>query len=80
VQLSVTQEGEASLMRLASFQRPVNDALFGMLSRDEFKVLNQLLARLAAGGDRALKLAEHIETTMEADQPRETMSGTVALQ
>lgn len=80
VQLSVTPQGEACLTRLAAFQRPVNDALFGMLSRDEFKLLSQLLARLAAGGDRAVKLAEHIETTMEGDQPREAISAATAVE
>lgn len=64
VQLAVTREGVNRLTRLAAFQRPVNDALFGMLTREEFKVLAQLLARLAAGGDNAVKLAEHIATTI----------------
>lgn len=64
VQLAVTREGVNRLTRLAAFQRPVNDALFGTLTREEFKVLSQLLARLAAGGDDAVKLAEHIATTI----------------
>lgn len=65
VQLSVTREGVNRLTRLAAFQRPVNDALFGMLTREEFKMLSQLLARLAAGSDQAVKLAEHIATTID---------------
>jgi len=64
VQLAVTPAGIARLTRLAAFQRPVNDALFRTLSRDEFKQLLQLLNRLAADGDQAIKLAEHIETTL----------------
>lgn len=67
VQLAVTSEGVGRLTRLAAFQRPVNDALFGMLSRDEFRVLSQLLARLSANGDSAVKLAEHIEAKMKLD-------------
>jgi DNA-binding MarR family transcriptional regulator len=65
VQLVVTDDGVNRLMRLASFQRPINDALFGMLSREEFRLLSALLARLAANGDNAVKLASHIEATME---------------
>lgn len=58
-------EGVNRLKRLAAFQRPVNDALFHMLSREEFRLLSGLLARLAADGDNAVKLAGHIEATME---------------
>lgn len=64
VQLAVTPAGLERLMRLAAFQRPVNDALFSTLSRAEFKQLLQLLNRLAAHGEHAIKLAEHIETTL----------------
>lgn len=65
VQLAVTEEGINRLKRLAAFQRPVNDALFGMLSREEVGLLADLLARLAANGDHAVKLASHIEATLE---------------
>ncbi len=65
VQLNVTEHGLGLLTRLATFQRPVNDALFEMLSREEFKLLSRLLGRLAAHGDRAVKLAEHIEMTLK---------------
>lgn len=64
VQLAVTPAGIERLTRLAAFQRPVNDALFGTLSRAEFKQLLQLLNRLAADGDQAVKLASHIERTL----------------
>lgn len=67
VQLSVTNQGVSRLTRLAAFQRPINDALFGMLTRDEFRLLTQLLARLAANGDGAVKLAEHIGAKMKLD-------------
>jgi hypothetical protein len=67
VQLSVTNQGVSRLTRLAAFQRPINDALFGLLTRDEFRLLTQLLARLAANGDGAVKLAEHIGAKMKLD-------------
>jgi DNA-binding MarR family transcriptional regulator len=70
VQLSVTGQGFSLLTRLAAFQRPVNDALFGMLTRDEFRLLSQLLARLAADGDRAVTLAEHFETSIALEHHR----------
>lgn len=79
VQLTVTREGVSRLTRLAAFQRPINDALFGTLTRDEFKVLSQLLARLAAGGDHAVKLAEHIATTIHLDTSQESAPAAKAL-
>jgi len=78
VQLTVTGQGVSRLTRLAALQRPINDALFGMLTRDEFRSLSQLLARLAANGDRAVRLAEHIEATLELDQHRDASSATKA--
>src|SRR5215813_1237065 len=57
VQLALTQHGVNRLIRLAALQRPVNDEFFGMLTREEFKTLSQLLSRVAANGDRAVKLA-----------------------
>jgi MarR family transcriptional regulator, organic hydroperoxide resistance regulator len=64
VQLAVTTKGLDRLTRLAAFQRPVNDALFGMLSRDEFRQLAHLLSRVADNGGNAVKLAAHIEATI----------------
>lgn len=74
VQLAVTPGGIERLTRLAAFQRPVNDALFRTLSRDEFKQLLQLLNRLAADGDQAIRLASHIERTLRLnnDEPAST--------
>ncbi|MEH2560117.1 DNA-binding MarR family transcriptional regulator [Bradyrhizobium algeriense] len=65
VQLALTQHGVSRLIRLAALQRPVNDALFGMLTREDFKVLSQLLSRLASNADSALKLAEHVQATLK---------------
>jgi DNA-binding MarR family transcriptional regulator len=70
VQLTVTDQGVGRLTRLAAYQRPINDALFGMLTRDEFRLLSQLLARLAANGDNAIKLAEHIEASIALEHHR----------
>jgi MarR family transcriptional regulator, organic hydroperoxide resistance regulator len=70
VQLTVTGQGFSLLTRLAALQRPVNDALFGMLTRDEFRLLSQLLARLAADGDRAVTLAEHFEASVALEHHR----------
>ncbi|WP_461626153.1 MarR family winged helix-turn-helix transcriptional regulator [Bradyrhizobium sp. 25ACV] len=64
VQLTLTEHGINLLIRLAALQRPVNDALFGMLTREEFRVLSQMLSRLASNADSALKLAEHVRATL----------------
>jgi DNA-binding MarR family transcriptional regulator len=65
VMLFATEAGMDRLKQLAAFQRPVNDALFGMLSREEVRLLAGLLARLAANGDAALKLADYVEARMD---------------
>lgn len=74
VQLTVTSQGFSLLTRLAAFQRPVNDALFGALTRDEFRLLSQLLARLAADGDHAVTVAEYFEGAIEPKHHRVTAS------
>lgn len=68
VQLAVTERGVSELARLAALQRPVNDALFGMLTREEFRQLAQLLSKLAQNGDRAARMAEHVEATLRFEQ------------
>ena len=68
VQLALTQHGMSLLIRLAALQRPVNDALFGMLTREEFKMLAQLLSRLALNADSALKLAVHVQATLKSQE------------
>jgi DNA-binding MarR family transcriptional regulator len=78
VQLTVTNQGISRLTRLAAFQRPINDVLFGTLTRDEFRLLSQLLARLAANGDRAVKFAEHIEATIELEHHHDATSAAKA--
>ncbi|WP_128931575.1 MarR family winged helix-turn-helix transcriptional regulator [Bradyrhizobium zhanjiangense] len=68
VQLALTQRGMSLLIRLAALQRPVNDALFGMLTSEEFKMLAQLLSRLASNADSALKLAVHVQATLKLQE------------
>lgn len=70
VQLALTRNGVDRLVRLAALQRPVNDALFGMLTREEFEMLSQLLSRLALNADSALKLAEHVQSTLRLQEDR----------
>jgi hypothetical protein len=41
-----------------------------MLTGDEFRLLSQLLARLAADGDRAVKFAEYFEASIAQEQLR----------
>ena len=70
VQLTATARGLSLLTRLAAFQRPVNDALFGVLTRDEFRLLSQLLARLTADSDRAVTFAEYFEASIAQEHLR----------
>ena len=70
VQLTATGQGFSLLTRLAAFQRPVNDALFGMLTRDKFRLLSQLMARLAADAERAVKFAEYFEASIAQEHLR----------
>lgn len=60
VNLSVTEIGFGKLERLASLQRPVNDALFGSLDRKAFETLSEIMHRLARGSEQAIHLADHI--------------------
>jgi len=76
VQLTATARGLSLLTRLAAFQRPVNDALFGMLTRDKFRLLSQLMARLAADGDRAVTFAGYFEASIAQEHLRVAASVT----
>ena len=70
VQLSATDRGLDLMTRLAAIQRPVNDALFGMLTRDEFRLLSQLLGRLVAESKRAVALAAYVEASLTQEKLR----------
>ena len=60
VQLFATAAGWRKLTELAAYQRPVNDALFGALTGEEFQQLKDIMRRLANDGPRALQLAKYI--------------------
>jgi hypothetical protein len=58
------------LAALAAFQRPVNDKLFGTLTREEFRVLSQLLGRLAAESEQAVAFAAYVEASLTQEKQR----------
>jgi DNA-binding MarR family transcriptional regulator len=60
VRLVVTPAGYDRLERLAAVQRPVNDALFATLDRQEFVHLAGIMTRLAKSGVQAIHLADHL--------------------
>lgn len=68
VRLLATPSGLAQLARLATVQRPVNDALFGSLSRAEFESLSAIMRGLAQGADKAIRLAEHLTHPTNEDR------------
>jgi hypothetical protein len=70
VQLTATDRGYAMLAALAAFQRPVNDKLFGTLTREEFRVLSQLLGRLAAESEQAVAFAAYVEASLTQEKQR----------
>lgn len=61
--LTVTRKGLARLEQLAPFQRRVNDAEFGSLSRAEFLQLGATIERLVDTGDRAIEIQKSLEST-----------------
>ena len=54
--LTVTAKGLALLEELAPFQRQVNDAEFGSLSREDFLRLSEAIERLVASSENAIAL------------------------
>lgn len=63
--LRTSAEGERRLAALAEFQRPVNDALFVSLKRQDFLTLHRLMSTLSADGDRALSVADFVENQLK---------------
>lgn len=61
--LTVTPKAIALLEELAPFQRPVNDAEFGSLSRAEFLQLSKTIERLVASSEDAARLQRDMENT-----------------
>jgi DNA-binding MarR family transcriptional regulator len=62
VTLTVSGKGRAALEKLAPRQRRVNDVEFGCLSREEFKALNKLMARMIKCGSRAVALQNYLSS------------------
>jgi DNA-binding MarR family transcriptional regulator len=60
VRLAATPLGYEKLERLATVQRPVNDALFASLDRHDFERLLGIMNRLAKSGEQAIYLADHL--------------------
>jgi len=60
--LTVTPKAIALLEELAPFQRPVNDAEFGSLSRAEFLQLSRMIERLVSSSEDAARLQRDLET------------------
>jgi DNA-binding MarR family transcriptional regulator len=69
VKLRITAEGWRRLSELAPVQRQVNDVQFGPLSTEEFRLLNDIMARLIDSSERALKLQAFLADAPEAAQP-----------
>lgn len=59
--LTVTAKAIALLEELAPFQRPVNDAEFGALSRAEFLQLSETIQRLVTSSEDAARLQQDLE-------------------
>lgn len=59
--LTVTAKAIALLEELAPFQRPVNDAEFGSLSRAEFLQLSETIQRLVTSSEEAARLQQDLE-------------------
>lgn len=65
VTLTVSGKGRAALEKLAPVQRRINDAEFACLTREEFRLLNDLMKRLIACGDRAVALQTYLMSGAE---------------
>jgi DNA-binding MarR family transcriptional regulator len=60
VKLQVSEKGDALLAELAPVQRQVNDAQFGCLSQGEFLQLLDMVERLIASGENAVRLQAYL--------------------
>ena len=63
--LTVTPKAIALLEELAPFQRPVNDAEFGSLSRAEFLQLSRIIERLVSSSEDAARLQRDLANGQE---------------
>ncbi len=71
VRLQLTEKGWALLHRLAPVQRQVNDVLFESLSAEDFRRLCDLLPKLVASADRALRLVRYHATERQDKEATE---------
>jgi len=63
VLLSVTRKGLELLRSLAALQQPVNDELFGPLTREDFNMLRKRVVELIDSADRTLKHFDYLKPT-----------------
>ena len=62
VKLQVSEKGDALLAELAPAQRQVNDAQFGCLSQAEFLHLLDMVERLIASSENAVRLQAYLDS------------------
>jgi MarR family transcriptional regulator, organic hydroperoxide resistance regulator len=62
VKLQVSEKGDALLAELAPAQRQVNDAQFGCLSQAEFLQLLDVVERLIASSENAVRLQAYLDS------------------
>jgi DNA-binding MarR family transcriptional regulator len=62
VKLQVSKKGDALLAELAPVQRQVNDAQFGCLSQAEFLQLLDMVERLIASSENAVRLQAYLDS------------------
>ena len=62
VKLQVSEKGDALLAELAPAQRQVNDAQFGCLSQGEFLQLLDMVERLIASSENAVRLQAYLDS------------------
>jgi hypothetical protein len=64
--LTVSEKGDALLAELAPVQRQVNDVEFGCLSQAEFLQLLDLVERLIASSENAVRLQAYLTNSPAA--------------
>ncbi len=62
VKLQVSEKGDALLAELAPVQRQVNDAQFGCLSQTEFLQLLDMVERLIASSENAVRVQAYLDS------------------
>ncbi|MCW5686025.1 MAG: winged helix-turn-helix transcriptional regulator [Pseudolabrys sp.] len=68
VVLRTSAQGDQRLAALAEYQRPVNDALFASLKRQDFITLHRMMTVLSAGGVHALAVADFVEGQLKPNK------------